>query len=286
MLKPVFLILPLLAIILTACTTQEPTPVPTATIIPTATPDIPATVDAQVAAIPTQTPFPTNTPYPTTTPYPTGTPRPTYTLYPTPTPLPTATPYPTNTPFPTATPYPTSTPRPTYTPYPPATPRPTYTPYPTSTPRPTYTPYPTPKPTPTPQATAIPQPRYKWGLEYTPLTISEAYGQEAGKPFIIYACYTGDKSENNTRFAFSANCKIDRDTPMIWVHAFSNRTTLKEGAWYDIAVSYQTRATVCYASNWFGQADQNRIHGECRFGFTKIIPMYRVTGPNNIARRW
>jgi len=93
--------------------------------------------------MPTLVPLPTHTSFPTYTPLPTLTQLPTYTL------LPTLTQPPTYTLLPSLTQFPTYTPLPTYTPFP------TYTPLPTSTP--TEVPV-EPSATPTPTPTEIPKP--------------------------------------------------------------------------------------------------------------------------------
>ena len=104
------------AVALSACSTEEPAA--------TAVPQEPPT--ATVASIaPPPPPTPTHTPQPTATPLasptPTSTLPPTYTPRP-PSPTPTATLAPTYTPLPTYTPRPTHAPRPTWTPGPTATP--------------------------------------------------------------------------------------------------------------------------------------------------------------------
>ena len=285
MLKPVFLTLPILALILIACAT--PAPVPTATAIPTATPDIPATVDARVAAVPTQTAYPTTTPYPTGTPrptytlYPTGTPWPTYTLYPTPTALPTATPYPTYTPFPTATPYPTLTPWPTATVPPTATPRPTNTPLPT----PTATPY----PTATPKPTSTPRPATKWELPYQPINITQARSVKT-RPFILYACSVGIKGPNNSPgygetigFTFTEDGKSENYSHYARVVGFRKNANIKTGSCYDMAVKYQGSAEICYykpRGHWRGP-----LIGTCDGGWVQETPLFRLTGSRNFSQR-
>ena len=118
----------LVAILLAACTSEPPSPVPASTPEPTATPTLEPTATA------TPTPEPTATP----TPEPTATPTPEPTATPTPEPTATPTPEPTATPTPEPTATPTLSPTATPTLEPTATPSPT----PTNTPSPTATPHP------------------------------------------------------------------------------------------------------------------------------------------------
>lgn len=232
MLKPVFLILPIIAILILACAT--PVPAPTDTAVPTATPDIPATVESRVAAVLTQTAYPTNTPYPTALRWPTSTPRPTYTLYPTPTPLPTLTPWP------------------TYTPYPTATPRPTYTPFPTLTP--------TPQPTATPNAT--PAPDTKWGLTYQPISIKDAVCRHHIKSgtFILHGCYTGigrksifGEYRTSKSFTFTEDGGSNPKSIYAEVIGFHTNAFLQPTRCYEMAVKYRTIINYCYYSFKPGQ---------------------------------
>ncbi len=103
----------LLALLVVACSSPDPTP----TAAPTPTVTITPAPDPQAHPTPTATPKPTSTPVPptaTSTPTATPTPEPTAT----PTPTATATPTPSPTPTPTVTPLPTDTPAPTPTPEP------------------------------------------------------------------------------------------------------------------------------------------------------------------------
>ncbi len=115
---------------LAACSTESPTPRPTAppTAAPTATP----TTTPTPAPTATPTPAPTATPAPAPTATSTAAPTPTPTAMPTSTPTQalTATPTPVPTAMPTSRPTATPTPRPTSTPRPTATPTPTATPIP------------------------------------------------------------------------------------------------------------------------------------------------------------
>lgn len=159
-------------------------------------------------------------------------------------PLPT--PVPTVTHIPTATPDISATMDAWMAAIPTATAYPTSTPYPTATPRPTVTPYPT----------------HKWGMPYSPISISNIpdarqWGRINKEPFILQACYapaarisvslfgTNYGARTATMFTFTDDGYFNDDSRKAVVTGFFPGADSISSGCYNLAVQFDKTDRFC-----------------------------------------